>query len=354
MKKLLALTACAALGSSAFAGTYLFNSGTVSGGDAGLAAPVTDGPNGPVATPSGQGTVQVATEDASGREKGQFTANGTPLVVNSANWVLNAGWTVPQGVLASNPATGTAPNVVASRWYVGGFLRPSTFGGGTEQYGICGLEYNVTTSDWRLRSDADGVFGGGLSAGSPNYFQLRQTKTIDGGGAGTNTLLVQYAVDFGSFQNFPAGFGNPLLTNFAGAIVDEATDTFGYSSRGYGSQNFKMSITGSSIPDVGAGVDSDGDGLNDELDPFPFDAAYQIDSEPDGMADEWETANFGDTSQDPFDDFDSDFRTNLAEFLAGTDPTQAVPAAGLLGLAGLGAALAALGGGLAFARRRKA
>src|SRR5690606_40123320 len=107
---------------------------------------------------------------------------------------------------------------------------------------------------------------------------------------------------------------------------------------------------GASIPDVGAGIDFDSDSVNDENDPFPFDGAYQTDSEPDGMADEWEIANFGDTSQLPFDDFDMDFRTNLEEFLAGTDPTAAVPAVGFLGMAGLGIALSALGAGVAIKR----
>ena len=48
-----------------------------------------------------------------------------------------------------------------------------------------------------------------------------------------------------------------------------------------------------------------------------------VDSEPDGMDDDWEVAFFGNLSHDGTADTDGDGATDLQEFLAGTDPTNA-------------------------------
>jgi len=45
------------------------------------------------------------------------------------------------------------------------------------------------------------------------------------------------------------------------------------------------------------------------------------DSDGDGMADDWELAYFGDLSRDGTGDFDGDGQSDMAEFRAGTDPT---------------------------------
>jgi hypothetical protein len=45
------------------------------------------------------------------------------------------------------------------------------------------------------------------------------------------------------------------------------------------------------------------------------------DTDADGLPDPWETANFGNLSRDGTGDFDSDGATDLAEYLAGTGPT---------------------------------
>ncbi len=45
------------------------------------------------------------------------------------------------------------------------------------------------------------------------------------------------------------------------------------------------------------------------------------DSDGDGMADDWEVAYFGDLSRDGSGDFDGDGQSDLAEYRAGTDPT---------------------------------
>ena len=47
------------------------------------------------------------------------------------------------------------------------------------------------------------------------------------------------------------------------------------------------------------------------------------DLDGDGMSDSWEIANFGGTSRDGTGDYDSDHNTDLAEFLAGTEPDDA-------------------------------
>ncbi len=70
--------------------------------------------------------------------------------------------------------------------------------------------------------------------------------------------------------------------------------------------------------------DRDGDGYPDPLDAFPDDARYHADSDGDGMPDAWEAqygldVNADDSGEDP----DGDGATNLAEFEAGTDPSDA-------------------------------
>jgi len=46
-----------------------------------------------------------------------------------------------------------------------------------------------------------------------------------------------------------------------------------------------------------------------------------VDTDHDGLPDWWEMQYFGNLSHGPNDDPDGDGSTNLAEFLAGTDPT---------------------------------
>lgn len=69
--------------------------------------------------------------------------------------------------------------------------------------------------------------------------------------------------------------------------------------------------------------DDDNDGVDDADDAFPLNAAYSADSDGDGMADAWETANGLDPNDasDASGDLDGDGRNNLAEFVAGTNAT---------------------------------
>jgi hypothetical protein len=68
--------------------------------------------------------------------------------------------------------------------------------------------------------------------------------------------------------------------------------------------------------------DDDNDGVPDEQDAFPLDASETADSDGDGMGDNFEE-RFGLDANDPADaalDNDGDGKTNLEEFLAGTNP----------------------------------
>ncbi len=79
--------------------------------------------------------------------------------------------------------------------------------------------------------------------------------------------------------------------------------------------------------DFGPGHDPDGDGFNNaeeyEAGSNPNDAASTpSDVDADGLPDAWEIEHFGNTvSQDGTGDPDADWSSNLDEYLAGTDPT---------------------------------
>ncbi len=75
-------------------------------------------------------------------------------------------------------------------------------------------------------------------------------------------------------------------------------------------------------------ADDDGDGVPDTQDAFPLDASEALDSDSDGMGDNYE-GRFGLDASDPGDaalDNDGDGATNLEEFQAGTNPTVNEPA----------------------------
>ena len=73
-------------------------------------------------------------------------------------------------------------------------------------------------------------------------------------------------------------------------------------------------------------ADSDGDGVPDASDAFPFDPAYRADSDGDGLADEWELDHFGNlTTAGPTTDRDGDGLSDGEEFDQGSDPNVAPP-----------------------------
>lgn len=66
--------------------------------------------------------------------------------------------------------------------------------------------------------------------------------------------------------------------------------------------------------------DADNDGIGDLVDPFPNNPSYSLDSDGDGLADEWELATFQDlTTAGVNSDYDNDTLTDLQEFIIGSD-----------------------------------
>ena len=74
----------------------------------------------------------------------------------------------------------------------------------------------------------------------------------------------------------------------------------------------------------GCDADADGDSMDDAEDLFPFDARGGLDTDNDGMADEWEALNGLDSADaaDAGSDADEDGLTALEEFEGDTDPNQ--------------------------------
>ncbi|OMH30260.1 SdiA-regulated domain-containing protein [Motiliproteus sp. MSK22-1] len=71
-------------------------------------------------------------------------------------------------------------------------------------------------------------------------------------------------------------------------------------------------------------IDSDNDGVSDDLDAFPDNPDYQYDTDQDGLPDSYETLYGLDPSHPDSDlDSDNDGVSNLEEFTNGTDPTSA-------------------------------
>ena len=69
--------------------------------------------------------------------------------------------------------------------------------------------------------------------------------------------------------------------------------------------------------------DRDGDGVADVVDAFPDNSLYNLDADGDGLPDEWESQYYYSGGFSADGDFDNDGRSNLQEFLEGTNPIQA-------------------------------
>ncbi|MSR67784.1 S-layer homology domain-containing protein [Candidatus Peribacteria bacterium] len=71
--------------------------------------------------------------------------------------------------------------------------------------------------------------------------------------------------------------------------------------------------------------DTDSDGVNDPLDPFPLDPRYSIDMDRNGLPDDWEETtqlNQQNIPQSKVDDPDGDTLTNAEELARGTNPVE--------------------------------
>ena len=102
--------------------------------------------------------------------------------------------------------------------------------------------------------------------------------------------------------------------------------------------------------------DSDGDGVPDSLDAFPYNQCGATDSDGDGIGDEWEMLWFGDlTTADATSDFDHDGSTDRREFLfcnLEPDPTNPASHLPVDGAACTAILSAAMMGAFAFRMRR--
>jgi len=67
--------------------------------------------------------------------------------------------------------------------------------------------------------------------------------------------------------------------------------------------------------------DADLDGVADDVDAFPNDSRYALDNDGDGIADEWENQYYSTGAFSTEGDYDNDGRTDLKEFIDGTNPT---------------------------------
>ncbi|MBW6512799.1 MAG: hypothetical protein K0A93_11925 [Desulfuromonadaceae bacterium] len=112
--------------------------------------------------------------------------------------------------------------------------------------------------------------------------------------------------------------------NDVAASVD--TDGDGYPdswNTGYGQANSTTPLYLDLFPlDPTEWADADSDGYGDNGDVYPLDPTEWADDDADHLPDNFETNNFGNlTSEIASGDPDGDGWTNLAEFIAGTDPT---------------------------------
>jgi hypothetical protein len=194
--------------------------------------------------PNGDCTYSYVTDTEATRSRGVFTLNDgtTDLWVANGNAItVTAGWEVP-----------TVAPTVNARVYVG--IDVDAIGDPTMgNFGVAGIQYNLDsnspyTHKWELRSDSDGVIGGGSvkwNVGDLTYFEVRISKAADA------TLTYEYRANkTGDFVLFPAGpFGNPI----PGATVsgfDAGNDYPEWAIRGNWDHIGPIIVTGNAVPDV--------------------------------------------------------------------------------------------------------
>ena len=154
----------------------------------------------------------------------------------------------------------------------------------------------------------------------------------EGEGVGGVTVMP----DKGSYYAVTGNAGGYAIPISA---ADDYAVTMSGQSLGTNSIEFSVTVGAESVQlDLLVGADSDGDGVPDNEDAFPNDPNESVDTDSDGIGNNADTDDDGDTIPDEYElangldplnasdanlDADGDGFSNLAEFLAGTNPQNA-------------------------------
>lgn len=359
MKRLVVLLGCVALMSSAWAGTAYYGGLTGDVGTLIWRPGETVAEQYRVLQPNNDGTYVVGSFQ--GTPIGALTTDGTNLLAipTGADILLEAGWVVPNPQAYKDPADGSPRN---SYMYIG-FDNDGGIDGSLKlRYG---MEYKSIGGklQWAVRCQS---FQGaptevGLKNYRPTYIKWR-ISYLAGGGVdypGVNVFKAEYSLDWGPWQPLLfSALGEPYSTEWpVGAYnLDVSPLTVTFKVRGLGTAALDPLVTGANVPNVNVGggaLDTDGDGVADHLDPWPNNAAYAVDSDEDGLPDEWEMAYFGHLAFSALDDANGNGKTNLQAFLTGADPSGTpIPAASAWALLALCLGIAVVGGAVAFRKVR--
>lgn len=361
MKRLVVLLGCVALMSSAWAGTAYY------GGLTGDVGTLIWRPGETVAAqylvlqPNNDGTHVIGSFQ--GAPIGALTTDGTNLLTipTGDDFTLEAGWVVPSPQAYKDPADGTARN---SYMYIGfdnaGAIDNLKLRFGMEYKTVAGkLQWVVRCQNFQTAATEVA-----LNNYRPTYIKVRVTYLQAGGVdyAGVNIVKAEYSLDWGPWQSFlfdntqVGGSGTSTEWPIGAFGLDVSPFTVTFKVRGLGTAALDPVITGANVPNVNVGggaLDTDGDGVVDASDPWPSNAAYEADSDEDGLPDEWELAYFGHLAFSALDDANGNSKTNLQAFLTGADPSATpIPAASAWALLALCLGIAVVGGAVAFRKVR--
>jgi hypothetical protein len=119
-------------------------------------------------------------------------------------------------------------------------------------------------------------------------------------------------------------YGRQRIRNGVGVYLSDVqfSDSDGYPIDTTGLLAFGYDQDADGLP-VPLEDEIDGDGVHDDDDAFPLNASETADTDEDGLGDNFEMGFFMGLQAGPDEDPDSDGSTNLEEFRAGTDPTNA-------------------------------